>query len=175
MLPQTGQCQRAYCGRGYRDGAIAHSRHGRWRAEQVEAVANVLDGRPLDVLINNAGIADGAGHGAYEKDDPDIRNYDFDLWAELLRINTIAPTRVAGAFLDNIKVGDQEKIVNISSVSAQSQICPGPESTDIVLPRPRSTWQRVLSEWLKPQGNHCPDCARLDTHGNGGAQCYEQH
>ena len=68
--------------------------------EQVEAVAHGLDGRPLDVLLNNAGIADGYGHGAYEnKDDPDIRNYDFDLWAELLRINTIAPTRVGAMVL----------------------------------------------------------------------------
>ena len=35
--------------------------------EQIEAVAHALDGQPLDVLLNNAGIADGYGHGAYEK------------------------------------------------------------------------------------------------------------
>lgn len=84
--------------------------------EQIAAVASDLDGQLLDMLINNAGIADGYGHGVYEKkDDPDIRNYDFDYWEEMMRINTIAPARVIGAFLDNIKAGEHKKIASLTS------------------------------------------------------------
>ena len=84
--------------------------------DQVERTAAELAGQPIDLLINNAGIADGYGHGVYElKDDPDIRNYDFSFWNEMMRINTIAPARVIGAFVENIKMSSQKKIANLSS------------------------------------------------------------
>ncbi len=83
---------------------------------QVSAVAQELAGTPLDMLINNAGIADGYGHGVYEgKDDLDLRNYDFDFWEEMMRINTVAPIKVISAFLDNIRAGEQKKIASLSS------------------------------------------------------------
>ena len=56
-------------------------------AAQVKAVAERLKGKPLDLLINNAGSVERVfyGSGAYEgKDDPDLRNYDFDGWLDLL-------------------------------------------------------------------------------------------
>ena len=72
--------------------------------KQIATVAADLKGHPLDLLINNAGIADGYGHGVYElKDDPDIRNYNFDFWEEMMKINTLAPAKVIGALLENIK------------------------------------------------------------------------
>ena len=84
--------------------------------KQITTVAADLEGHPLDLLINNAGIADGYGHGVYElKDDPDIRNYDFDFWEEMLKINTLAPAKVIGALLENIKAGEQKKIASLSS------------------------------------------------------------
>ena len=72
---------------------------------QVKAVAKRLNGMPIDVLINNAGTVEPTfyGSGAYEgNDDPDLRNYDFDAWLELLKTNVLGPARVCGAFVDNL-------------------------------------------------------------------------
>ena len=83
---------------------------------EIEAAANELKNQPLDLLINNAGIADGYGRGVYEmKEDPNIQNYDFEFWEEMMRINTLAPAKVISAFLENIRAGDQKKIANLSS------------------------------------------------------------
>jgi len=122
--------------------------------DQIEAVAKDLEGRPLDVLLNNAGIADGYGHGVYEgKSDPDIRNYDFDFWEELLRINTIAPARVIASFLDHVKAGAQKKIINISSGlgsitnnawAGKYGYCSSKAGLNMAT--------KGLSEWLKPEG-----------------------
>jgi NAD(P)-dependent dehydrogenase (short-subunit alcohol dehydrogenase family) len=90
-------------------------------AAQVKAVANRLNGIPIDVLINNAGTVEPIfyGSGAYEgNDDPDLRNYDFDAWLELLKTNVLGPARVCGAFIDNLSVGERPIAVNISSTLA---------------------------------------------------------
>ena len=84
--------------------------------EQIEAAAKELKNLPIDLLINNAGIADGYGRGVYEmKEDPDIQNYDFAFWEEMMRINTLAPAKIIGAFLENIRAGGQKKIASLSS------------------------------------------------------------
>ena len=84
--------------------------------EQIEAAAKELKNLPIDLLINNAGIADGYGRGVYEmKEDPDIQNYDFAFWEEMMRINTLAPAKIIGAFLENIRAGGQKKIASRSS------------------------------------------------------------
>ena len=84
--------------------------------EQIKAAAKELKNLPIDLLINNAGIADGYGRGVYEmKEDPDIQNYDFAFWEEMMRINTLAPAKIIGAFLENIRAGEQKKIASLSS------------------------------------------------------------
>ena len=90
-------------------------------AAQVKTVAEQLKGKPLDVLINNAGTVEPIfyGSGAYEgNDDPDLRNYDFDAWLELLKTNVLGPARVCGAFVDNLAAGERPVAVNISSTLA---------------------------------------------------------
>ena len=62
-------------------------------AAQVKAVAERLKGKPLDLLINNAGSVERVfyGSGAYEgKDDPDLRNYDFDATSLAIFRQTVA-------------------------------------------------------------------------------------
>lgn len=120
---------------------------------QISAVASDLKGHPLDLLINNAGIADGYGHGVYEmKDDPDIRKYDFAFWEEMMRINTVAPAKVIGALLENIKAGNQKKIASLSSgVASITNLawagkygyCSSKAGLNMV--------SRGLAEWLKSE------------------------
>jgi len=86
--------------------------------EQVKAVAARLKGKPLDLLINNAGSVEPVfyGSGAYEgKDDPDLRNYDYDGWLDLLKTNLLGPARVCGAFVDNLATGERPVAVNLGS------------------------------------------------------------
>lgn len=86
--------------------------------EQVKAAAERLKGKPLDLLINNAGSVEPIfyGSGAYEgKDDPDLRNYDYDGWLDLLKVNLLGPARVCGAFVDNLAAGERPVAVNLGS------------------------------------------------------------
>ena len=88
---------------------------------QVKSVAEQVRGTPIDLLINNAGTVESIfyGSGAYEgHDDPDLRNYDFDGWLDLLKTNLLGPARVCGAFVDNLSVGARPVAVNMVSTLA---------------------------------------------------------
>ena len=77
--------------------------------DQIDAMAKALDGRPIDVLINNAGVIGGDRNQA-------LGNLDQDDWAETMRINVFAPFRVAEALKDNVMASDEKKFIVISSV-----------------------------------------------------------
>ncbi|QBK30322.1 SDR family oxidoreductase [Roseitalea porphyridii] len=73
------------------------------------AVATVAAGidRPVDVLVNNAGVIGPARQSTLDM--------DFDGFAETLAINTLAPLRVSQAFLPLLRRSDRPRIVTISS------------------------------------------------------------
>ena len=66
-----------------------------------------LAGTPIDLLINNAGFL-----GPREIE---LGAIDYDDWREVLEVNTLAPMRVAEAFIDHLRAGKGRKIVTISS------------------------------------------------------------
>lgn len=77
--------------------------------QAVDALARRLDGTALDVLLCNAGIygdAPGAGFGAL----------DYDVWARVLRINTLAPMKLAEAFLPHLQRGARKQVVALTSL-----------------------------------------------------------
>jgi NAD(P)-dependent dehydrogenase (short-subunit alcohol dehydrogenase family) len=76
--------------------------------KQIGHLQRELEGVPIDLLINNAGVI-----GPRERS---IGNMDYDAWEEVLRINTLAPIRIAEAFLDNILASDKKLIVSLTSV-----------------------------------------------------------
>ncbi len=73
----------------------------------IAALAARLAGRPLDVLINNAGTL-----GPERQSTLDM---DFDGWIDAFRINTLAPLAVAQAFLPNLRLAEHPKILTVSS------------------------------------------------------------
>jgi NAD(P)-dependent dehydrogenase (short-subunit alcohol dehydrogenase family) len=90
-------------------------------ADEVKAAAGRIKGKPLDVLINNAGLVEPVfyGSGAYEgKDDPDLRNYDYDGWLDVLNTNLLGSARVCGAFVDNLAAGQRPVAVMMASTLA---------------------------------------------------------
>ncbi|MEI5666288.1 SDR family oxidoreductase [Bosea sp. CCNWLW174] len=74
----------------------------------VAAAKQALDGRPIDVLVNNAGV-----YGP--RDRQSALDMDFNAWREVFEVNVYAPLRVAQAFLPNVEAGTGRKIVTISS------------------------------------------------------------
>ena len=71
----------------------------------VAALAKTLKDETIDILINNAGI-DGSMRGG---------EADYEAWAELFRVNTMAPYRMALAFRTQMKRSRAPKLVAISS------------------------------------------------------------
>ena len=75
--------------------------------ESVAAAKETISGRPIDVLLNNAGVNGPPGQSPLE--------VDFDAMREVFEVNVYAPLRVAQAFLPNVEAGSGRKIATITS------------------------------------------------------------
>src|SRR5579883_1035582 len=73
----------------------------------VAALAGRLESRPVDVLINNAGLGQRGGSG--------LGQIDYESWLKLLATNTLGPVRVTEALTENVAAGEQKRVVTISS------------------------------------------------------------
>ena len=69
-------------------------------------LANFLGERPIDILINNAGV--GSTNQHFEAVSPKP-------WLEVLKVNLIAPLMVTQSIIDNVKKGSDKKIYFLSS------------------------------------------------------------
>lgn len=76
-------------------------------AKQIQALAAGLAGRPIDVLINNAGV-----YGPREVVQGQV---PADAWSEVFRVNTIAPRALSESLLANVAASGRKTIVAISS------------------------------------------------------------
>jgi len=75
--------------------------------DQVQEFATRLQGSPIDILFNNAGI-----YGPY---DAGFGNTDEARWMECLRTNVIAPMKIMEAFLPNVEASRHKLIAAMSS------------------------------------------------------------
>ncbi|MEO8558186.1 MAG: SDR family oxidoreductase [Rhodospirillales bacterium] len=73
----------------------------------IEQLAERLKGMPIDVLINNAGVA-GREAGA-------LGSISSAAFMDVLRTNTVAPVKMAEAFADNVAASKERKLVAITS------------------------------------------------------------
>ena len=74
--------------------------------ESVDRLARDLADRPIDILINNAGIQP----LMWKLNDVDIGEFE-----RALNVNTIGPVRVVRALLPNLRSGERRKIVNVTT------------------------------------------------------------
>jgi NAD(P)-dependent dehydrogenase (short-subunit alcohol dehydrogenase family) len=74
---------------------------------QVDALAARWRGRPIDVLVNNAGII--------ARESQRFGNIDYAVFRQVLETNTIAPLKITEALLPSLRAGAQRKIATISS------------------------------------------------------------
>ena len=78
-------------------------------AASVADLASNLGDRPVDILINNAGMS-GPSY-----DQQNAYAMDFDGWAETFEVNTMAPVRVMQALMPNLKASSDPRVVTITS------------------------------------------------------------
>ena len=75
--------------------------HGR-----IEALAAGLKNEAIDILINNAGI-----YG----DRQELGKIDYAAWEEVMRVNTLAPLKMAECFLPHLEAGKMKMIASLTS------------------------------------------------------------
>ena len=75
--------------------------------DAVDRLSKELNGCPIELLINNAGIYRGARVSPAD--------LDYEEWLDSFRVNTIAPIKMAEAFLPQLEAGAEHCVVNISS------------------------------------------------------------
>lgn len=82
----------------------------------IDALAGRLSGRAIDVLINCAGTM---GSGNFAEQGTAFGKFgasDFKDWEQVFRINTMAPMKMAEAFVSHVARSEQKKIVSLSSI-----------------------------------------------------------
>ena len=77
--------------------------------DDIVALAQELQGQPIDVLINNAGVY-------FEKFlDEGLENIDYGHWEETFRVNTHGAMRVTSAFTEHLARSERKLVVTITS------------------------------------------------------------
>ena len=73
---------------------------------QIDALAKALGAEAIDVVINNAGIIG---------PDDSFGRTDVEGWMQTLRVNALAPVRIAERLVPNLERGERKLLVNITS------------------------------------------------------------
>jgi len=76
---------------------------------QIDALSAKLADERIDVLLNNAGVY-------LEKSGQGFGQLDYAAWATTLAINTLAPLKVAEAFVSQLERGEGKLIAAVSSL-----------------------------------------------------------
>jgi NAD(P)-dependent dehydrogenase (short-subunit alcohol dehydrogenase family) len=97
---------------------------------EVEALAAKLEGVPIDVLINNAGVfsdrSDCTDENCRGEDNQTFGDIDYDLFDLIMTVNVRGPLIVSESFIDNVRAGEQKKIISMSSTNGSlTQPLPG--------------------------------------------------
>ena len=71
-----------------------------------DTIADLIGDRPIDILINNAGV--GSTNQHFEAVSPKP-------WLEVLKVNLIAPLMITQSIINNVKKGSDKKIYFLSS------------------------------------------------------------
>jgi NAD(P)-dependent dehydrogenase (short-subunit alcohol dehydrogenase family) len=139
--------------------------------DQVDALASELDGRPIDILINNAGTIGPRDPGHENLHKQFFGTLDYDAWLYVMRVNTLGPVKLAEALLGNLLAGEQKKIVNLSSTIGSLVEENIPVFAYSTSKTALNKAMRLLSVQLRDQGISvgifCPGHVKTDLGGEG--------
>jgi NAD(P)-dependent dehydrogenase (short-subunit alcohol dehydrogenase family) len=126
----------------------------------VDALAAGLEGRAIDMLINNAGIFPRVS---------EIEAVDAEAYAQTLMVNTLGPVRVTQALLPNLRDGGLKRIINISSRLGSIEMNSGGYYGYRESKSALNMFTRTLAAELGPEGFIClaihPGWVRTDMGG----------
>ncbi|MDP0492168.1 MAG: SDR family oxidoreductase [Verrucomicrobiota bacterium JB023] len=83
--------------------------------ESITAMAQTLEGKPLDILINNAGYFGPNKIGTKQDGIDTITRSEIEL---CFQVNAMGPIFVTQALMPNLRAGQQKKIINMSTRSS---------------------------------------------------------
>lgn len=139
--------------------------------DRILAVAKELQGEAIDVLINNAGLY-GPRHEPFG-------SISLDTWLDVLRVNTIAPLKMAEAFVEHVGSSRKRIIASVTSLmgSIEDNISGGYyayRTSKTAL----NMVNKSLSVDLRPRGITCvvlnPGWVRTDMGGSSAPTSVEE-
>ena len=77
--------------------------------EQIDKLAQKLTDQAIDVLLNNAGLYGDTSQSGFGQ-------LNYQVWSDTLRVNTLAPIKMAEAFLPHLQASQQKLLVTVSSL-----------------------------------------------------------
>lgn len=83
--------------------------------DSIRALAQDLDGHPIDVLVNNAGTYGLKGFAEGGMQAQALGSMEYDGWEHAFAINTMAPLRMIEALIGNVAKSTEKKIFTVSS------------------------------------------------------------
>jgi NAD(P)-dependent dehydrogenase (short-subunit alcohol dehydrogenase family) len=139
----------------------------------VSALARKYKGKPIDILINNAGIPGPRGPNNEKLNDQRFGTLNYDAWLDVININTLGPIRVAEAFVENVALGNEKKIVTLSSTMGSIQEMPYPiflySTSKTALNKAISILAVALKERDIIAALFCPGHVKTDLGGEGAS------
>jgi len=82
----------------------------------IDALAACLAQRPIDVLLNSAGVMGRGSFGAEGLTFGRFGASDYADWGQVFRVNVMGPMKMSEAFVENVAASSQKKIVALSSI-----------------------------------------------------------
>ncbi len=83
----------------------------------IDGLGHALQGEPIDVLFNNAGIMEVRQRPLEQQGtSQSFGSIDYDEWRQILRVNVLASMRMAEVFVDNVAASERKTIVTMSSI-----------------------------------------------------------
>lgn len=92
----------------------------------IQALAQKYEGKPIDILINNAGVIGPRDPNRERLKEQIFGTLNYDAWQDVMNVNALGPIRVTEAFIENIALGKEKKIVMLSSTVGSIEEGPYP-------------------------------------------------
>lgn len=124
----------------------------------VDALAAKFRGVAIDILINNAGEIGPRDPGNTRLPEQLFGTVNFAEWRRVLEVNTLAPLKVAEAFLENVAASAQKKMIFISSETGSNAQGKHPV---IAYCSSKAALNKVVTMMAMTLGNRSIICAAL--------------